>query len=161
MHETPGDLRRLQDLLDRSYRNAGAHLRSIITPGRRVSARRLADRLVGVRLLTLATATSDGRPLSAPVDGLFYRGEFWFGSGHESLRFRHLRERPAVSATHTEGEAFAVTVHGRAIEIDIRRCPGFRDYCTEVYGPTWEVWGASAAYARIEADRMFTFQAPV
>jgi hypothetical protein len=148
-------------MLDRSFRNAGPHLRSIITPDRRVSAKRLADRLVGVRVLTLATVTSDGRPITAPVDGLFYRGEFWFGSGDESLRFRHLRARPAVSATHTEGEAFAVTVHGVAHEIDTADHPGFRGYCLEVYGPAWEEWGAGVPYARIEARRMFTFEAPV
>ncbi len=32
MHETAGDLTRVQRLLDESYRAAGAHLREVITP---------------------------------------------------------------------------------------------------------------------------------
>ena len=42
-------------------------------------------------LLALATVTSDGHPLVGPVDGIFYRGAFYFGSSPESLRSRHIR----------------------------------------------------------------------
>jgi uncharacterized pyridoxamine 5'-phosphate oxidase family protein len=159
MHETPDDLHRLQELLDASYAGAGAHLRSVATPDRRVSALDLATRLSGVRLLALATVTSDGRPLVGPVDGLFYRGQFWFGSDQHSVRFRHIRVRPAVSATHLEGEHFAVTVHGTAQEVDLTtpETAGFRDYCVEVYGPEWRTWAEKAPYALIEATKMFTF----
>jgi hypothetical protein len=38
MHETSQDLARLQRLLDESYEKAGEHLRSIITPERRLNA---------------------------------------------------------------------------------------------------------------------------
>lgn len=155
MHETPDDLIALQELLDRSYASAGPHLRSIITPARRVEAATLTGRLTGVCLLALATVTEDGRPLVGPVDGLFYRGEFWFGSGADSVRFRHIRRRPAVSATYVEGEPFAVTVHGNAHIVPV--AGGFREYCQEVYGPEWRDWGAEAPYARIAADKMFTF----
>ena len=155
MHETPHDLAALQELLDGSYAEAGTHLRSIITPERRMDAPALAGRLTGVCLLALAPVTADGRPLVGPVDGLFYRGEFWFGSGADSVRFRHIRRRSAVSATHVDGEAFAVTVHGRAHITPVTGA--FRDYCQEVYGPGWRYWGDDALYARIEADRMFTF----
>ena len=159
MYETTEDLTALQDLLDRSYAGAGEHLRSVSTPERLVSAAELSARLVGVRLLALATVTADGRPLVGPVDGLFYRGAFWFGSAENSVRFRHLRQRPAVSATHTDGEPFAVTVHGRAYEIDLRdpEHGGFLEYCEETYGPAWNEWADDAPYARIKADKMFTF----
>lgn len=53
-----------------------------------------------MRLLALATVTSNGRPVVGPVDGIFYRGAFHFGSAPDSLRFRHIRSRPHVSATH-------------------------------------------------------------
>src|SRR4051794_30075773 len=118
MHETPEDLAALQELLDRSYASAGPHLLAIHTPERRLTAEQLSERLTGMRLLALATVTADGRPIVGPVDGVFFRGAFHFGSSPESLRFRHIRLRPQVSATHLPGEELAVTVHGRASIVD-------------------------------------------
>jgi uncharacterized pyridoxamine 5'-phosphate oxidase family protein len=165
MHETEADLSALQDLLDRSDAAGGPHLRSILTAERRLSARELSQRLVGMRLLALATVTSDGRPLVGPVDGIFYRGAFYFGSSPDSVRFRHLRQRPAVSATHVPGEELAVTVHGHAAFVDVGHPDqaGFRqtllDIYTPRYGPEWEGWlDGGPAYARIDAAKMFTFQ---
>lgn len=148
----------MQSILDRTYAAAGPHLLSVVTPERRMTAEELAAELgPGVQVLVLATSTADDRPLTAPVDGLFYRGEFWFGSVHDSVRFRHLRLRPDVSATHTRGEPFAVTVHGRAFEVDLAEHDGFAGYCKEIYGPEWSDWAEKAPYARIEASRMFSF----
>ena len=73
---------------------AGEHLRGIITGERRLSAADLAGRLQGMRLLTAATVTADGRPLAGPVDGYFLHGTFWFSSGRNSVRMRHLAARP-------------------------------------------------------------------
>lgn len=157
MRETPEDINDLQALLDRSYAAAGDHLKSIVTPERRIDAESLVETLIGVQVLALATVTADGRPLAGPVDGLFYRGEFWFGSSPNSVRFRHIRVRPHVSATHTRGEQLAVTVHGTAHEIDVSEHPGFEDVCIETYGEGWSQWGDGAAYARITAEKMFTF----
>lgn len=162
MRETPDDLARLQILLDRSYEAAGAHLREVITPERRLSAQQLSERLQGMCLLTLATVTADGRPINGPVDGFFYRGEWYFGSSHQSLRFRHLRQRPQVSATYLPGEEVSVTTHGRAVEIDPRSHDngGFADVVIEFYSARFdgaEAMLESSAYARIEAERMFTF----
>ena len=98
---------------------AGTHLARVITPERRLDAAAVCRRLEGMRLLTLATVTADGRPLAAPVDGIFYRGAFHFGTAPDAVRLRHVRARPDVSATHLDGETFAVTVHGRAGIIDI------------------------------------------
>lgn len=174
MHETADDFRALQALLDRSYAAAGMHLRSITTPERRVHARELADRLSGVRLLALATVTRDGRPIVGPVDGIFFRGSLHFGSAPNSLRAVHISARPHVSATHAPREEFAVTVHGRAVPVDVRAAEGagLREALLEVYvpryGPQWEefldrgVSGPDPAraplYWRIEATRMFTFK---
>ncbi len=164
MHETTEDLAALQRLLDRSYRSAGLHLRSVITPECRVSAEALAARLEGMSLLTLATVTADCRPLAGPVDGIFYRGAFHFGSSSSSVRFRHIRLRPQVSATHLPAESFAVTVHGRAVPLDVGagEHAGLRQALLDVYvpryGAAWEAFlDAGPVYARIEADRMFTF----
>jgi nitroimidazol reductase NimA-like FMN-containing flavoprotein (pyridoxamine 5'-phosphate oxidase superfamily) len=161
LHETNGELRRLQRLLDESYASSGAHLRSIFTDERRIRAEDLVSLLPGVQVLALATVTGSGEPRVAPVDGLFFRGQFYFGSSPESVRFRHLEQRPQVSAAHVRGEELAVIVHGVAQKIDTGSPAhrGFRDYAIEVYGPGWEQWGAGAAYARIDAAKMFTFRA--
>ena len=164
MHETPADLAALQSLLDRSAASAGAHLRRIITPERRLAAEEVCARLTGMCLLALATVTADGRPLVGPVDGIFYRGAFHFGSAPDSVRFRHLRRRPQVSATHLPGEELAVTVHGRARLLDLGspEHAGFRQTLLDIYvpryGAEWEAFlNSGAVYARIDADRMFTF----
>ncbi len=163
MHESEADLTDLQALLDSSYARAGRHLRGIHTVERRLSARAVAERLQGMCLLALATVTADGRPIVGPVDGIFYRGSFHFGSAPDSLRFRHIAQRPQVSASHVPGEHLAVTVHGRAIPIDLAEAEqrGFRQTLLDIYepryGPTWEQFMEQAAYARIAAARMFAF----
>ncbi len=120
MHETSFDLAALQELLDQSMARAGGHLSSIITRERRLTAAQVCERLTGMSLLALATVTSDGRPLVGPVDGIFYRGSFYFGSSPDSVRFRHIRRNPHVSATHLPGENLAITVHGKAVLVDVR-----------------------------------------
>ena len=167
MHESPADIEALQVLLDRSYAAAGEHLLRIHTPERRLSAEQVAERLTGMCLLALATVTADGRPIVGPVDGIFYRGAFHFGSSPDSIRFRHIRSRPHVSATHLPGEDLAVTVHGRAVPVDVgsEADAGFRQALLEIYvpryGPEWERFlDSGPVYARIEAERMFTFSMP-
>ena len=164
MHETTEDLAALQRLLDDSYEAAGPHLRRIITAERRLAAEEVASRLQGMTLLALATVTADGRPIVGPLDGIFYRGAFHFGSAPDSVRFRHIRRRPHVSATHLPGEELAVTVHGRAVPIDVNGTEhaGFRAALLEIYvpryGAEWEQFlDSGVAYARIDADRIFTF----
>ena len=162
MHESPAEIEALQELLDRSYARAGAHLLEIHTPDRRLGAELLTERLTGMCLLVLATTTADCRPIVGPVDGIFYRGAFHFGSSPDSLRFRHIRTRPHVSACHLPGEEFAVTVHGHAAPVDLHADAqaGFRQALLEIYepryGPEWEEFlNSGPVYARIDADRMF------
>jgi hypothetical protein len=165
MRETAEDVARLQALLDSSYELAGAHLRDVITPERRLTAQQLSERLAGMCLLTLATVTADGRPINGPVDGFFYRGEWYFGSADSSLRFRHIRRRPPVSATYMPGEELSVTAHGRALEIDVLTHDGgglrqtLLDYYRQRFGDAASsiIEGPGVAYARIEAERMYTF----
>jgi antitoxin (DNA-binding transcriptional repressor) of toxin-antitoxin stability system len=168
VHESPADIEALQELLDRSYAAAGPHLLRIHTPERRLSAEQVVDRLQGMCLLTLATVTQDGRPIAGPVDGVFYRGAFHFGSSPDSVRFRHIRARPHVSATHLPGEELGITVHGRAVPVDIHahEGSGFRRALLEIYvpryGPDWErdFLDSGPVYARIDADRMLTYAMP-
>lgn len=167
MNETPDDLARLQRVLDASAAAGGAHLREIITPERRLTAEQLSEQLTGMTLLVLATATADGRPLAGPVDGIFHRGRFHFGSSPDSLRVRHVRRGSAVSAVHLPGEHLNVTVHGRAEMVDVspsgdgalRRA--LLDVYVPRYGAEWEQFlDSGPVYARIEPDRMFTFSMP-
>ena len=163
MHETDEDLTRLQALLDRSFESASGHLLEVIAPDRRLGAGELCARLNGMRLLALATVTADGRPLVGPVDGIFYRGAFHFGSSPDSVRVGHLRRRPQVSATHVPGESFAVTVHGAATILDLTdpshaglRATLLGHYVPQ-YGPEWEAFLDANVYARIDAHRMFVY----
>ncbi len=165
MRETAEDLARLQELIDRSYEAAGPHMLRIHTPERRLSAEQVAARLTGMRLLALATSRADGRPVVGPVDGVFLRGSFHFGSAPDSARARHIAKRPWVSATHLPGEELAVTVHGRAAPVDVGAPEGaeLREALLEIYvpryGAEWEtdMLDGGAAYWRIDAERMFTF----
>lgn len=164
VNETPDDLTALQELLDRSVAGGGAHLLEVITSDRRLTAIETCERLQGMTLLSLATATADGRPLVGPVDGIFYRGCFYFGSSPHAVRFRNIRNQPHVSATHLPGEELAVTVHGRATIIDVAspEQAGFRATLLAIYvpryGAQWETFlGSGPVYARIDADKMFTF----
>jgi nitroimidazol reductase NimA-like FMN-containing flavoprotein (pyridoxamine 5'-phosphate oxidase superfamily) len=166
VHETPQDISRLQELLERSYETAGSHLLSIHTEERRLTAEQVAARLTGMRLLALATVTADARPIVGPVDGIFYRGAFHFGSSPGSVRVRHIRVRPQVSATHLPGEELAVTVHGRAVPVDVQgeHGAGLRRALIEIYvpryGADWEEFlDSGPVYFRIDAERMFTFAA--
>jgi hypothetical protein len=165
VHETPEDIAGLQALLDRSYATAGSHLRSITTPERRVNAEELVELLTGMCLLVVATVTADCRPIAGPLDGIFYRGAFHFGTGPDSIRYRHLLARPHVSATHLPREEFAVTVHGRAVPVDVRAPEGrgLRETLLEVYvpryGAEWEEFlDRGPVHMRIEPDRMFTYR---
>lgn len=167
MHERPEDLAELQRVIDASFTAAGPHLRDIATEERRLDAEQLTQRLTGMRLLVLATSTRDGRPINGPVDGIFYRGRFHFGSSPESLRFLHLRERPAVSATHLPGEHLAVTVHGDAELIDVHapEHAEFKQTLLDIYTPRYgDGWvtmlDGGAVYARITPRRIFTFSMP-
>jgi nitroimidazol reductase NimA-like FMN-containing flavoprotein (pyridoxamine 5'-phosphate oxidase superfamily) len=167
VHERPDDIDELQRVIDASFEAAGPHLRDIATADRRLDATQLSAALTGMRLLVLATSTRDGRPINGPVDGIFYRGRFHFGSSPESLRYRHLRERPAVSATHLPGEFLAVTVHGDAELLDIHapEHAELKQTVLDIYVPRYGAeWAAmldgGAWYARINPRRVFTFSMP-
>lgn len=169
VYESPAELVRLQTLLDSSATDAGMHMRGIITQERRLDAAGLCARLPGMRLLTVATATSDGRPLAAPVDGYFLHGEFWFSTSANSVRARHLAARSAISITHVPSDRLAVSGHGTAI---LSPFPGqgtfeLRQAMLEHYlplqGPAFREWldGMTDGVAvRVYARKLFVFHMP-
>jgi hypothetical protein len=164
MHETADDLDELRAVLDRSYASAGKHLLSIHSDEWRLSAEQIVERLTGMVILNLATVTAKGEPIQGPVDGMFYRGRFWFGSSPDSVRAKHIKARPSVSVAHVRDEQLAVVAHGTAIPVDktSERAPGFRDYVIEIYGPEMadNFWDGGALYWELEPRKMFAL-APV
>ncbi|MEN2421302.1 pyridoxamine 5'-phosphate oxidase family protein [Streptomyces rimosus] len=159
MHETPEDMKRLQRLLDDSYAAAGPYLRSVIAAERRLDAEGVVAEMGTLRVMALATTTSGGEPRIGPVDGLFYRGRLYFYSGVGSLRFRHLRARPAVSASVIDGERLQITVHGRAAEVFPAEDRGLESFLIGAYGrEAWESRRSAHAWARIDPHRMITYR---
>jgi hypothetical protein len=166
MNESTEDLDRLQSLLDASAATAGPHLRSIITEDRRLDAAGLCAQLQGMRLITVATVTADGRPLCGPADGYFLHGSFWFSTSASSVRARHLLHRPAISLTHLPHERLAVSAHGRATLFDF---PGpetaelrqaMLDHYLPSQGPSFQDWLddlQDGVAVRVDANKMFVF----
>jgi hypothetical protein len=158
VHETEDDLRALQALIDASHARAGSHLREVFSDERRLTAAQLSELLTGVCVLDLATVTARGEPRVAPVDGLFFRGKWHFGTSPQAARARHLAARPVVSASHTRGESLAVVVHGRVERVPVSEGSPLRSYLLEVYGDQWLEWGhEEAPYWSIEPSAFFTF----
>ena len=160
MDETPAELADLQELIDRSFASAGDHLRAIVRPERRLTARQVAAYLQGVKHLAVATVTASGQPRVAPVDGLFWHGYFHFSTAASSVRARHLTARPAVSAAHVVGDQVAFWTYGRAQLVR----PGdtvwdaFEEHWREVYdGGAASDWAPDPVYVRIVPERFFAY----
>jgi hypothetical protein len=159
MHETADEIEALQDLLDRSYARSGGHLQSIVTGDKRLNARQVVRYLEGVKHIAVATVSSKGEPRVSPVDGHFLHGHFYFGTEGSSLRIRHLRRNPAVSATHVVGDDVGITVHGRAVLLSKGEpeADTLADLYTRIYGSNPYEWGNDIVFARIDADSMITY----
>jgi hypothetical protein len=165
MLESPDELTALQALLDKSFLAAGPHMAEIITSERRMTAEAICGRLQGMRLISVATATVDGRPLVGPVDGYFLHGSFFFSAGRDSVKMRHLAARPHVSALHLPGEELSIAVHGTAELFDVHDQIGdelrqaMLDHYLPTAGAAFETWlnETDSLGARIVAEKMFTF----
>jgi hypothetical protein len=158
MHESIQDLQVLQSILDRSLARAGRHLRSVFRHHQAMMSADIVATLQGVFLLHLATVSNANRPVVAPIDGLFYRGRFLFSAPEQSIRVQHLRHRPHVSATYTQGNAVCIIVHGRADEVV--HDGAVKAFLEEVYGPEALKASAKAGLtAFIEPTFMVAFRA--
>jgi hypothetical protein len=159
--ETPDDLTRLQDLLDRSIASAGSHLRSIYEHTPPLPAAELVERLPGMQVIDLATVTAACEPRVAPVDGHFLKGRWWFGSSPDSFRARHLAARPAASAAHTRGEGLCVLAHGHVERVSLRdpAYGWFLDHLRSHY-PTFDQWAdLDSPYWVLQPVRMYARRA--
>jgi pyridoxine/pyridoxamine 5'-phosphate oxidase len=156
MDETAGELRAVQDLLDASFGRASEHLKSIMTPERRLSAERLVAELPSPAVLNIATTTAKGEPRVSAVDGHFMHGHWYFTTAAESPKVRQLKARPAISASFTPRDGFGVFCHGRAVQLDGAERDMLRQHFIATYGSDPEQWGV-IAYCRIDADWLVAF----
>lgn len=115
MYETPAEVARLQDLLDRSHAASTDHLKAIIHDDRMLTATDLVALLTGMKVLSVATVTARGEPRISALDGHFLHSTWSFSTSGTSAKARHLESRPAVSVAHVDGEAMAVFSHGSAV----------------------------------------------
>jgi hypothetical protein len=146
----------LQDLLDASFARASEHLRSIMTPERRLSAERLRAELPCPAVLNIATVTASGQPRLSAVDGHFYDDAWHFTTAAPSPKVRQLNARPAISASYTPRDGYGVFCHGRALPLDGAERERLRGHFIDVYGADPEDWG-DIAYFRIDADWLVGF----
>jgi len=143
MFETDAEVAELQALFDETLRHANPHMRSIVHPGRRLSAKRVVRYLEGTRHVAFATVSPEGEPRVSPLDALFIHGRFTMSTGLRATKVRHLMANPACSAVHMDGDRIAVVANGRVEWIE----PGHPDHdvihrtWTETYGSDPYTWG--------------------
>lgn len=160
MDETGEELEALQDLLDASYARAGEHLRGIVSAERRLDARQLTTALTGMKVLVLATVSARGEPRTSCLDGHFVHGRWLFTTSGTSYKARDLLARPAVSATHADGERLGVFTHGYAEVIPPGRLRDEYDArLAAYYGSSPQTWGPSIIFATIRPTWMVGYAA--
>jgi general stress protein 26 len=161
MQETPEELDALQELLDGSIKTRNEHLLAIMNPGRRLTAGQIVTELTGMKVLVVATVSKTGEPRTSCLDGHFLHGRWVFSTDASSVKAKHIRERPAVSATHVDGERVAVFTHGQAEYID-RSSPHFEPldaYFTGYYGSSPTTWGPNVVFFRLHPSWMLGYAA--
>jgi hypothetical protein len=157
MHETADELVALQELIDRSFAGASAHLRGIMEPQRRLTAQQIVADVPSPAVLNVATVTRRGEPRLSALDGHFLHGRWYFTTAGDSPKAVHLRARPAVSASYTPRDGYGIFCHGdaRLVEGDERQL--LIEHCTRVYGRSPETFGEGIAYVRIEPKWLVGF----
>jgi hypothetical protein len=159
VQETPEELAALQHLLDESIGSSGAHLTGIVTPPRRLSARQLVAALTGMKVLVVATVTAAGEPRTSCVDGHFLHGTWAFSTAASAHKARHLRARPALSATHVDGERLGVFTHGHAdyITADDAAFGPLEEHFVAHYGSSPRQWCPDPIFVYVRPTWMVGF----
>jgi hypothetical protein len=157
MDETDQELDALQRLLDDSFSGASAHLTSIMTPQRRLTAHRLVAAVPIPAVLNIATVTASGQPRISAVDGHFLHGRWHFTTAADSPKARQLRARPAISASFTPRDGLGVFCHGSVVHLDGAERDLLREHFVATYGAAPETLSDGIAYCRIDADWLVAF----
>lgn len=162
MYETEPELRELQTLIDTSLGRSTAHLQSIITGERSLTAGQLVQVLTGMCVLVLSTVTAKGEPRVSAVDGHLLHGRWVFGTSRGAAKARHLQARPAASVAHLRGEELGVFVHGTVEELNLvdgsahPDWPGIHEYLRGFYGDTSFDW-SEVVYYRLRPTWMTVY----
>jgi len=157
MLETSGELDELDALLTASMRVATEHLRNIMDqPTRSLTGREVAKLLTGMKTLALATVSRSGEPRISGVDGHFLHGRWVFTTSGRAAKARQLRQRPAASAAHIDGDDLGVYAHGRVEFLDPANpdFAGIEEHLTAHYGSSPSSWGDDIAYLRLQPHWM-------
>jgi pyridoxamine 5'-phosphate oxidase-like protein len=104
-----------------------------------------------MKVLVVATVTAAGEPRTSCADGHFLHGTWIFGTAAAAHKARRLRSRPALSATHVDGERMAVFTHGHGEYITVQD-PGFQpldEHFIAHYGSSPRDWGPDPVFVRI------------
>jgi Pyridoxamine 5'-phosphate oxidase len=159
MYESAEDVRRLQELLDRTLAHANPHMLRIVKPERRLTARQVVTYLQGTKHVAFATVNERGQPRVAPLDGVFVRGRFTVSTGGEATRLRHLRANPACSAVHMDGDRVGIAAHGHAtvLEAGDAGVDELDRIWTEIYGSSPFSWGQGVVFMVIEPTSMWAY----
>jgi hypothetical protein len=162
VYETESELRELQTLIDASVGRSTAHLQSIITGERSLSAEQLVRVLTGMCVLVLSTVTAQGEPRVSAVDGHLLHGRWVFGTSRGAAKARHLRTRPAASVAHLRGEELGVFVHGEVEELNRvdgtahPDWPAIHEYLRGFYGDLSFDW-SEVVYYRLRPTWMTVY----
>jgi hypothetical protein len=157
VYETEDELDALQRLIDDSFARASEHLRSIMTPQRRLSARDLVAALPAPAVLTVASVTGRGEPRISAVDGHFLAGAWHFGTATASPKAAQLRARPATSAAYTPRDGFGVFCHGRALPLTGAALDRLDEHWQRIYGARLASLGDVSCF-RIDAHWLVGFE---
>jgi hypothetical protein len=164
MQESQAELGELQALMDDSLAGATGHLRSIVRPGRYLTAAQLVQVITGMCTLAVSSVTAAGEPRVAGADGHFLHGCWVFSTERSSAKARQFAVRPAISAAHLRGDDLGVFAHGRVEELNPRAAPAdpqwpaILDHLTQHYGSSPLSWGDVVAY-RVRPHWMIAFAA--
>lgn len=159
MFETDEEVAELQRLFERTLRNANPHMASIVTAGRRLTARQVTTYLQGTKHVVLATVDDD-EPRASPLDALFIHGRFTMSTGRRATKVRHLHANPACSAVHMDGDRIAVVANGRVewIEEGHPDHDEIVDAWTKNYGSNPYTWG-DVIFFRLRPTTMWAYAA--
>ncbi len=159
MYETDAEIDELQHLLDRSFYGSPEHLRAIMTPPRRLDARRLAGELDGPCVLNIATVTAHGEPRISAVDGHFLHGRWYFSTDADSPKIRQLTARSAISASYTPRDVFGVCGLGRATRLPAgaAELSQLVEQWQLMYGGTLDDYGTEIAAMGIDLTWLVAF----
>jgi hypothetical protein len=167
MHESAAELHDLQVLLDTSLARATAHLRSIVSAERTLSAEQLTGVLTGMCTLAVSTVTAGGEPRISGADGHFLHGRWVFGTARTAAKARHLGARPAVSVAHMRGEELGVFTHGTAEILNpaagtpAADWPELLAYFQDFYGTDAFDWEKDVVYFRVDPHWMTVYASDV